>query len=135
MKIVLDTNVFISSFFWGGNPRKIMERVIDGKDKLFICREIIQEITSVISRPKFNANNDYITRFIHSIEELANYITLTGIVQNVCRDSEDDKILECAFLADADYIITGDSDLLILEEFRGIKIVTAQDYLLGNSTS
>jgi predicted nucleic acid-binding protein len=37
MKVVLDTNVFISSFFWGGNPRKIMERVIDEKDKMFIC--------------------------------------------------------------------------------------------------
>jgi putative PIN family toxin of toxin-antitoxin system len=132
MKIVLDTNVFISSFFWGGNPRKIMERIIAGKDKLFICEEIIQETALVLSRPKFNVSNEYITRYIRSIEELAYHIALTGIVQNICRDSDDDKILECALLANADYIITGDSDLLILEEFRGTKIVTANDYLIEN---
>jgi putative PIN family toxin of toxin-antitoxin system len=81
MKVVLDTNVFISSFFWGGNPRKIMERIIDGKDELFICKEIIQEIELVMSRQKFNVSNEYISRFKHSIEELANYITISGSVQ------------------------------------------------------
>ena len=129
MKIVLDTNIFISSFFWGGNPRKIMERIIDGKDKLFVCKEILQEITSVMTRPKFNVSNEYITRFISSIEDIANHIVLSGIVQQVCRDSEDDKILECALLANADYIITGDADLLVIKEFRGIKIITASEYV------
>jgi len=132
MKIVLDVNIFVSSFFWGGNPRKIMERIIDGKDALFTCKEIIQETASVMLRPKFNVSNEYITHFIRSIEELANCITLVGSIQNICRDNEDDKILECALLANADYIITGDSDLLILEEFRKIKITTAQNYLIEN---
>jgi len=134
MKIVLDTNIFVSSFFWGGNPRKIMERIIDGKDTLFICKEITQEIASVMSRQKFNVNKEYITHFIRSIEEISNRITLTGIIQNVCRDSEDDKIIECAVLANADCIITGDSDLLILEKFREIKIITAQNFLIGHTT-
>ena len=129
MKIVLDTNIFISSFFWGGNPRKIMERIIDGKDKLFICKEILYETASVMARPKFNISNEYIIRFIHSIEEIAYVIALTGIVQHVCRDSDDDKILECALLPNADCIITGDVDLLILEEFQGIKIVSANEYV------
>jgi len=57
MKIVLDINIFVSSFFWGGNPRKIMERVIDGKDKLFTCKEILEETAVVLSRPKFNVSN------------------------------------------------------------------------------
>ena len=48
---------------------------------------------------------------------------------DVCRDSDDDKILECALLANADYIISGDDDLLVLEEFRGIRIITAKEYL------
>ena len=129
MKIVADTNIFISSFFWGGTPRKVMERIIDGKDKLFICEEILQEVASVMARPKFNVSSEYIIRFINSIEEIADYVTITGIVEQVCRDSEDDKILECALLANADYIITGDADLLILKEFHGIKIVTANEYI------
>ena len=129
MKVILDINIFVSSFFWGGNPRKIMERVIDGKDKLFTCKEILQETATVMSRPKFKVTNEYITHFISSIEDIANQISLTGTIQNVCRDSDDDKILECALLADADYIISGDDDLLVLGEFRGIKIITAKEYL------
>jgi len=129
MKIVLNTNIFISSFFWGGNPRKIMERIVDGNDDLFVCKEILQETASVMARPKFNVSDEYIVRFIRSIEEIAHHIVLVGIVQHVCRDSEDDKILECALLANADYIITGDEDLLTLKEFRGIKIITANEYV------
>jgi predicted nucleic acid-binding protein len=60
---------------------------------------------------------------------VANHITLLGSVQRVCRDSEDDKILECALLANADYIITGDADLLTIKEFRKIKIVMAYEYI------
>jgi len=131
MKIVADTNIFISSFFWGGNPRRIMERIIDGKDELFTCKGILQETAAVMARPKFNVSDEYITNFIHSIEEIANHVTTTGTVQHVCRDGEDDKILECALLANADYIVTGDNDLLSLKEFRGIKIVTANEYLNG----
>ena len=82
-----------------------------------------------MTRPKFNVSNEYITRFISSIEDIANHIVLSGIVQQVCRDSEDDKILECALLANADYIITGDADLLVIKEFRGIKIITASEYV------
>jgi putative PIN family toxin of toxin-antitoxin system len=129
MKIVADTNIFISSFFFGGNPRKVIERVINGDDRLFICKEILHEMASVMARSKFNVGTEYITRFIRSIEDIAHYIAIAGTVQHVCRDSEDNKILECALLSNADYIITGDRDLLILKEFRGIKILTASEYL------
>ena len=131
MKIVLDINIFVSSFFWDGNPRRIMERIIDGKDTLFTCTEILQETASVMARPKFKTGNEYVVHFIRSIEEVANPISITGVIQNVCRDSDDDKILECALLANADYIITGDDDLLVLSAFRGIKIVTAKEYLVS----
>ena len=129
MKIVLDTNIFVSSFFWGGNPRKIMERVINGEDVLFICKEILQEIASVMARPKFSVNDEYIALFIHSIEDVANRVVLIGVVQNICRDRNDDKILECALLANADYIITGDADLLTLKEYRNIRIITPSEYI------
>jgi len=129
MKIVPDTNIFISSLFWGGNPRKIVERIIDGKDMLFTCKEILHEAASVLARPKFKMSDEYIARFISSLEEVAHYVTLIGVVQHACRDSDDNRILECAWLANADYIITGDADLLALEEFRGVRIVTAIEYL------
>ena len=129
MKIVLDANIFISSFFWGGNPRILMNRIIDGKDSLFVSNEILQEVFSVVSRPKFNVPHHQVVHFINSIQEISLQVIPTGTVQGVCRDSDDDKILECAVLGNVDFIISGDNDLLSLKEFRGIPIVTASDYL------
>jgi putative PIN family toxin of toxin-antitoxin system len=104
MRLVLDTNIFISSFFWNGNPRKIMKRILSGKDKLIVCNEILFEISSVLARPKFNVSENLITFYINSIEEIAYHAVIKGNLQ-ICRDSDDDKILECALLSDADYII------------------------------
>ncbi|MDR0638087.1 MAG: hypothetical protein LBG27_04160 [Spirochaetaceae bacterium] len=56
MKIVVDANIFIFAFFWGGNPRTILERVIAGIDELFLTKEILDEINDVIRRPKFHAD-------------------------------------------------------------------------------
>ena len=129
MKLVLDTNIFISSFFWGGNPRKLMTRIIDGKDTLFVSNEILDEVLSVMARPKFGISHRQITHFIDSIEEISCHVTLSGIIQGVCRDSDDDKILECAVLGGVDFIISGDSDLLSIKEFQGIPVLAASEYI------
>jgi putative PIN family toxin of toxin-antitoxin system len=129
MKLVLDTNIFISSFFWGGNPRKLMMRIIDGKDALFVSTEILHEVFSVMTRPKFNANRNQIIHFINSIEEISCHVTPHLTIQGVCRDSDDDKILECAVSGNVDFIISGDNDLLSLKEFQGIPIMTASEYI------
>jgi putative PIN family toxin of toxin-antitoxin system len=129
MKLVFDTNIFISSFFWGGNPRKLMMRVIDGKDTLFVSNEILREVFSVMARPKFNVNHHQIIHFIDSIEEISCRVTPLGIIRGICRDSDDDKILECAVLGGVDFIISGDNDLLSLKEFQRIPILTASEYI------
>jgi predicted nucleic acid-binding protein len=56
MKIVLDSNIFVSSFYWKGNPRKVFERVTNGLDELYITDEILNEIFTVMSRKKFDSN-------------------------------------------------------------------------------
>jgi len=129
MKLVFDTNIFISSFFWGGNPRKLITRIIDGKDTLYVSNEILREVFSVMARPKFNVNHRQIIHFIDSIEEISYRVTLLGIIQGVCRDSDDDKILECAVLGNVDFIISGDNDLLSLGKFQEISILTASEYI------
>ena len=129
MKIVLDANIFISSFFWGGNPRIIVERVIAGIDQLFITNEILDEIADVITRPKFHADKDKIHYYINSIEEVGNKITPKKQIKNGSRDESDNKYIECGITANADYIISGDIHLLELKEYGNIKIVTSKDYL------
>ena len=129
MKIVLDAKVFISSFFFGGNPKIIVERVVSGIDELFITKKILDEIEDVLRRPKFHADNDMINYFINSIEEIGNKITPQKIVKNGSKDKSDNKYLECGITADVDYIISGDIHLLELKKYGNIKIVKAKDYL------
>ena len=129
MRLVLDTNIIISSFFWGGNPRKLMTRIIEGKDTLYVSNEILHEVFSVMARPKFNVNHRQIIHFLDSIEEISYRVTSLGLIQGICRDSDDDKVLECAVLGNVDFIISGDNDLLSLREFQGIPILTASEYI------
>jgi len=129
MKIVLDANIFVSSFFWGGNPRSVIERVIEGLDELFISKEILDELESVLGRPKFHADKEKIAYLINSIEEIGNKIIPQNRIKNGSRDKTDNKYIECGTSADVDYILSGDIHLLELKEYGNIKIITVKDYL------
>jgi putative PIN family toxin of toxin-antitoxin system len=129
MKIVIDSNVFISSFFWSGNPQKIFDRVINGLDELFITDEIIEEITSVMGSRKFNTNRSEIEDYIKIIEKYSKKTVSKNVPESISRDKDDDKILQCGFNGNVDFIITGDKDLLVLKEYKAIKIITPKNYL------
>jgi len=129
MKIVLDANIFISSFFWGGNPRLLLERVIKKQDELYISKEILVEIEEVIGRPKFHAGKDEIEYFVRSIEEIANKVVIKNKIKNGSRDKKDNKYIECALTAGADCIISGDTHLLEIKNYKNIKIINAKEYL------
>ena len=129
MKIVIDTNVFVSSFFWGGYPREVFERVINGFDELYITDEILKEIMSVMSGNKFDVNKNEIEDYIRIIEKYSKNIVSRNIPESISRDKSDDKILQCGLDGNVDYIITGDKDLLVLKEHKTIKIINPKDYL------
>ena len=129
MKIVIDSNVFVSSFFWGGHPREVFERVINGFDELYITDEIIKEITSVMSSSKFYVNSIEIEDYIKIIEKYSQKIALKNVPKSISRDNDDDKILQCGLDGNVDYIVTGDKDLLVLKEYETIKIFNPKDYL------
>ena len=129
MKIVIDSNIFVSSFFWKGNPRKIFDRVIDGFDELFITDDILDEIRKVLSKDKFDAKAKEIDDYIKIIENYSQKIVLNDIIENVSRDIDDNKILKCGLEGNVGYIITGDKDLLVLKEYKSIKIINPKEYL------
>ena len=129
MKIVLDANIFISAFFWGGNPKKIFDRIISGFDDLYISIEILDEIEDVLKRPKFHADPDMINYYISSIEEIGNKVTPWEKIKSASRDEKDNKYIECGAAANADYIISGDIHLLELKHLNGMEIISAKDYL------
>jgi putative PIN family toxin of toxin-antitoxin system len=129
MKVVLDSNIFISSFFWKGNPRKVFDRVANGLDELFTTDEILQEATEVLSLKKFDLNKKEIEDYIKIIESYSIKIILRNEIEEICRDKDDDKILQCSLEGNVDFIITGDDDLLVLEKYNDIRIVKPKEYL------
>jgi len=129
MKIVIDSNIFVSSFFWGGHPREVFERVINGLDELFITDEIKKEIFSVMSSSKFAVKISEIEDYIKIIEKYSINIELKDTPKSISRDKDDDKILQCALDGNAEFIITGDNDLLVLKEYKTIKIIKPKNYL------
>ena len=133
IKLVLDTNTLISGLLWKGNEFQLLEKIEQGKAFLFLTKEIISEIDRVLHYQRLES---YILKAGISIEELLKkIISLSHIILessvniNVCRDPEDNKFIECAVLANARYVVTGDEDLLVLKEYKDINIITTNEAL------
>ena len=133
LKIILDTNTLISAFFWDGNEAELLRKIEQKKVSLFISQEILKELENVLDRPKFKEiiNKTKITKeqIIEKIIALSNVVIGNKLFINICRDSEDNKILECAEITKADYIVSGDRDLLVLKQHKNTKIVKTSDIL------
>ena len=128
LRVVLDTNIFVSSVFWRGNPYKIVQLALDKKIKVITSLEILKELEKVLKR-NFEENEDFIIGQIDLILEYATVIKTISKINAVKDDPDDDKIVECAIDSKSDYIITGDPHLLRLKEFKEIRIVTAKEFL------
>ncbi len=126
-KLVLDTNTIISAFFWEGNEAELFRKIENDKAELYITGEILKEIEDVIKRPKFSEvmrkANLTPGQIIQKIISLSHLVIAPQLNIKVCRDEKDNKIIECAQSAKADYIVSGDKDLLVLKEYNGIPIV------------
>jgi putative PIN family toxin of toxin-antitoxin system len=131
MNLVLDANVFVSAYIWHGIPEVILIRIAKKMDTLFFTDAIINEIEGIIGMPKLKRSKEQIDYILANIKKRGKKIVTSPQhrVTGVCRDPDDEKYLECAIAAGADYIITGDKDLLVLKEYGGVKIVNARSYL------
>lgn len=126
-RIVPDTNIIISSVFWSGKPYKVISLGLEGEYQLITSPEIIDETVDKL-RNKFQFPEDKIkeqTNILLSLFHLVSPITKLDIV----RDKSDNKIIECALDGKADFIVTGDPDLLSMKNFKSIKIMNADEFL------
>ncbi len=94
---------------------------------LLFSENTFKELTHVLFRKKFSLNNEELTRLLKIIESKSSFIVTSEQI-TLCRDKEDNKVLECAIAGKADFIITGDKDLLTLDKFKDISIVTPADF-------
>ena len=123
MKAVFDTNVLVAAFVTEGVCAKLLGRARRKQLDLVISLFILKEFENVFLK-KFSASKEQIRAAAKLISEVAQVVIPTRKVTGVCRDPEDDPILSCALSAKADYLVTGDFDLLELKEFHGIRILT-----------
>lgn len=131
MRIVIDTNLLVSAFIFGGKVKRKLERILANERIYILTSEAVnEELQEVLFRDKFKKFQE--KKFIESqlFAFLADVVTVT-ITQTFtdCRDSKDNKFLDLAVSGHADFIITGDGDLLELHPFHGVKIVTITDFL------
>ncbi len=106
----------------------ILETVINGKAQLAISESLLEELRGVLERPKFQISSKVIQAILSEISALAEIYLPTQKIDAVKSDPDDNRVLECALAAKADLIISGDSDLLELKRFRGIPILSPDQY-------
>ena len=126
-KIVADTNIIVSSIFWSGKPYRTIQKGIDQKLLIFISKDIIDELRVVLKRD-FGLEEQEIEDIIETVL-LFTHLVETKEKIDIVEDKKDNIILECAVAAGVNYIVSGDSHLLNLKEFRGIKIISADVFL------
>jgi uncharacterized protein len=130
IRIVIDTNIFVSAFLGSKNAKFLLKEIFNGAYLLVMSSDQLEEIREVLLREKFNK---YITR--SEVEELMALLsfkaTIPAIYERIydCRDKKDNFILEEAVYGNAQFIITGDEDLLVLNPYKWIKILTLKDFL------
>ena len=127
MRIVVDTYVLISGVFFGGFPRKILRASVEGRIRACASMEILNEyqeiIREMVQRKQGNIDVSILNPLIRSME----IVEPTSKIE-ICRDPDDDKFINCARDAQAMYIVSGDKDLLVIQEFENISIVTAKEF-------
>jgi len=131
LKVVLDTNVYISAILW--RPEASGEEILRlaGLDsfELVISRSIISEIEAIL-KEKFKWSKRQISETISYIRNIVTVIKPDISISVVKNDPSDNKILECAVAAKANYIVTGDKNhILPIKEYKGIKIVNPAELL------
>lgn len=131
IKAVFDTNVYISAILFGGNPRTCLELARAREIELFVSRPILLELAQKL-QDKFLWSVIEIEEVIEGLAMFVKVVSPRAQITTIKEEPKDNRILECALEAAADYIISGDKKhLLSLEKFKGIPIISSKDFL-GN---
>lgn len=134
IRAVLDTNIVVSAFFWGGLPRQALLAARNNRFRLLTSEELIMELKDVLSRPKFGERLAQIGETAETLLEndyrrLAEVVEPFKLERAVTNDPDDDALVACAIGGAADYIISGDHHLLDLKHYQSIRMWTVKQFL------
>ncbi len=130
MTVVFDTNVYISALITEGVCAKILRRARLREFSLILCPFIITEIKQILSE-KFKIPKNEIPSAIEIIQEAVSDVVYPDIpVPEICNDRDDNHIIACALASGADYLITGDAELLRIKRYKKLRILSPRDFEL-----
>ncbi|MFQ5431822.1 MAG: putative toxin-antitoxin system toxin component, PIN family [Nitrospinota bacterium] len=128
MKVVFDTNIFISAFaIPGGRAEEAITRVIEGNVQLLLSKPIVHEILNVLAR-KFDRDREELARVAVYFADLGKMIHTKRKVK-VFTDDPDNRIIGCALSGKAGFIVTGDKAMLRLGKFKEVEVITLKEFL------
>ncbi|PIQ93252.1 MAG: putative toxin-antitoxin system toxin component, PIN family [Nitrospirae bacterium CG_4_10_14_0_8_um_filter_41_23] len=127
-KVIIDTNIFISAFGWGGRPLEVVELLEKEEIRNCISEGIFNELFVTLLYPKLSFPIKFQTEILEFVLAHSDFYTPKENLK-LAPDPKDNKFIECALTANAKFIITGDKSFLSLKQFRGIKITTPEDFL------
>ena len=128
MRIVIDTNVVVSAIVFGGQPWKLIKCLTNSDLDAYASIQIVEEYKSTLLR----LLKKYPEKEIHTtMEKFEKYIHVLPSHSHIeaCRDPDDNKFIECAIDNRCIYIVSGDKDLLVLEQYEDIGILTVSEFL------
>jgi putative PIN family toxin of toxin-antitoxin system len=132
-RLVLDTNVVVSAFLWQGTPGRLIELAGEKEVQLFTSRALLDELAATLAKKKLAkyvaATGLTAEQMLSNYRRLVTVVTARPLEQQVSRDIDDDTVLACALAARAKLIISGDDDLLVLQQFADILIKTPSQAL------
>jgi len=132
-KAVLDTNVWVSALLWGGKPAEVIKAAEEGKIDIFASEETVGEINQVLAYPKIakilQADGLLHEELIEAVLKVVKFVEVTKKVKVVLEHSADDKFIDCALAAKADYLVSGDRHLLKIGSYKKTRIVTVAEFL------
>ena len=128
-KVVIDTNIFISGFGWDAKPEEILKLLKQRRIINYISIDILNELKRVVSYPKLKFSDLLQNRILEFVFFYSEIVEPTQHISPITKDPDDNKFLECAMAAGAEFIISGDPHLINVAEYKAVKTVSAAAFL------
>jgi putative PIN family toxin of toxin-antitoxin system len=127
-RVTADSNIWISGLNWRGKPHELLNLARASQIELAVSAAILDEFTRIL-RDKLQWSDERLQEMRAEVATFTKHIIPTESIDAVAGDPDDNRILECAVAAGSEFVVTGDNHLLVLERFRGIDMVTVNDFL------
>jgi putative PIN family toxin of toxin-antitoxin system len=133
-RFVIDTNVVVSALLWGGLSQKSIDIIQQNDWNIIATKELLEELSRTLSKPKLSPVLRKASKpalwFVNQYTTLITWVSPVFVPPNVIRDPKDAMVLACAVGGQADAIITGDKNLLVMASYNNIAILSPQSFVL-----